>query len=487
MENELVKNIIEEGKALDKKLRAKWHEAKAAGVGSDITREISKDVRVVDELVRNVNAENAEEYRARLTDLQTEYEFKYGEELPEPLEREEEETHEEERHEEETHEEAPVDAKPKKAKKGLLYKVTAVILLLATALHTGLALHGNGFKLSNLFNRQTRTMEDSENEESELAVVTEEETKTEEETQAVEEETKTEETGVGTTEEEENKTEETTQEQTGLVLGEYGTFFDVHDDAQVQARAQYIYDNYFVPIINDLQGKEVDLSLVTVENIANTIRTMNGAQALDKNGNKVLTGATVNENAHKFETYIANIISSAQSDHYYYIPAYLFAVDGSETSEFMKSYDPIYQKMVGAMNEGNVEEVRDSIACLGFKWWNEWYLQGMYNWANPHNLPTQEKYMAAMGTWYPYGTIASEANVGPVCITVCINPETGEMRELTVDQIWQALLFGNWNFVTEQKTGMDEPNHPWLPEYYQALVDYLTFDYDHPQTLGLHQ
>ena len=56
--------------------------------------------------------------------------------------------------------------------------------------------------------------------------------------------------------------------------GEYGTFLDVTDNEQVNARANYLYNTYFEQFRSKLTPTEQEM--ITPEKIANIIRVANG-------------------------------------------------------------------------------------------------------------------------------------------------------------------------------------------------------------------
>ena len=66
--------------------------------------------------------------------------------------------------------------------------------------------------------------------------------------------------------------------------GEYGTFLDVTDNEQVNARANYLYNTYFEQFRSKLTPTEQEM--ITPEKIANIIRVANGELPLDSEGNK---------------------------------------------------------------------------------------------------------------------------------------------------------------------------------------------------------
>lgn len=288
------------------------------------------------------------------------------------------------------------------------------------------------------------------------------------------------------TESTEKTTEAPTETASQLVPGEYGTFTDIEDDEQVEARAQFIIDNYFAPFMDKLSPNE--RAVITKENIMNTIRTMNDNLPLDENGNRTKDGVTVDTYGQAFLEMAINNPSSRQLDKYYHVPLHMFAVDNTELSDFIKAYDEIYDKMIHGLNVGDDEEVQDAIACLGYKFYNEWYLQGADGSFNPHNLPQALKYFAWQATIPKYQVTGLESNIDmmrPVCIEVCYPYGSNERKAITVDSIYAALESGEWNHISAKLAGMDVPNNPWLPLFWQSLEDDLNWQYEHLNTLKL--
>ena len=280
----------------------------------------------------------------------------------------------------------------------------------------------------------------------------------------------------------ETETTTSTKDQTtntNLVLGEYGTFTDITNEEQVLARAKYIFDNYYAPIYDKLD--EGQKQLITVDNIANMIRVMNAELPVDENGYQFFDGVTVDDYTQVLVEAYVNAPSNEGLE-YKHFPAYLLTVDGSEVSEFIKSYDVIYDKLAYSMSNHDDVQASDAIACLGYKFWNEWYLQGMYGDTNPHLFDTDLKYLAFIATVEPYNTTALEWHLSeqqPVCIEACIDYNTGEKSLLSVNDIKVALETGAWNNVSARLAGIDAEPNPWLGLYWEALNDQLTWKYDH--------
>ena len=296
-----------------------------------------------------------------------------------------------------------------------------------------------------------------------------------------------------------------------LVLGEYGTFFDVDDNEQVQARAQYIYDNYFAKFINNLC--ESDRQLISVDEIANTIRVINGKTPLDTNGNKFYDTSMEDYYLNRFVDYVANIPSCDVMGTVEYVPGYLFTIDGSKMSDFIKSYDEIYKNIADARNCRDGLKLEKNVKIMAAKYWTEWFLQGMggnilynnatgeisydsvipqdanvesYEVKNPFALYDYLKAGAFYSTMYRYGSFIYEAEhnrMATVCIPACVDYSTKTLEELSIDQIYTAIDSGVWNNVIAKSAGMEAPKDPISVGFWERLRDQLEYDYNHTYQL----
>ncbi len=271
-----------------------------------------------------------------------------------------------------------------------------------------------------------------------------------------------------------------------LKLGEVGTFLDITNDEQVEARANYIYDNYYKPYIGNLSQNTQDA--VSVDLIANCIRVMNGELPLDENGKKVFDINVVDDYAQKYVNLLTNLPSSPEKDGWSYTPAYLFTTDGTKLQEFVKSYDDLYTQLVKGLNERSAEVARPAIESIGHKFWNEWTVDGMYGDVNPFNFESKNRLFAFYSTIAPYGTTAVEYNLNsmqPVCIETCVDYNTKEMKELPVTEIYYGIITGEYNEVVGRLTGIDVPNEPDSVGFTQDLLDELQYKYEHLDTMKL--
>ncbi len=456
MENELVKETKQICKDIFDALKAKHAELKEGGANATILNEVVFDMEKTIKIYKEVNADNVLEMNVEVLKLKDELDKKYfikEKDVPEleSVEDTDEKTEEESEDNEETVEEDDEEEK-KSNKAAVALGAAGVVLLGGIAVHTGLEA-----RRSRPEKASTEIFEETS---KEVPVETPAPT------------------------EEPNK-EESESNELKLVLGEYGTFFDVNDNEQVEARAKYIFDNYFA---NNESLTEQQKQLITVENIANTIRIMNGVLPINEEGYEFFDGMTLNDYTNVLVEAVVNVPSNV-NDHYTYFPAYLLTVDGSEESDFIKSYSEIYDKLVYSLNEHDDEQVQDAIACLGFKFYNEWYLQGMYEGdVNPHLFNTELKYLTFISTIEPYNTTAKEWHLSekkPVCIYACKDYETGEKALVSVNDIVVALETGAWNNVGAKLGDMKVEPVQWLAEYYEALNDSLSWKYDHREVKTL--
>ncbi len=282
------------------------------------------------------------------------------------------------------------------------------------------------------------------------------------------------------------ETTETPNLTSNLKLGEFGTFTDITNDEQVNARAQYIYDNYYKQFLGQMTQGEQDY--VTVDKIANVIRVMNGELPVDENGNKIFDINMVDDWGQVYTELIGNYASSPEFDQVYHVPTYLFTLDNTELQDFVKRYDEDYAKIAEGRNERSAEKTRAAIASLGEKMWNEWAVQGMYGDMNPYNFNAKDRLFAYMSTMAPYASYAFEYNLNamqPVCIYSCIDYNSKEMQEIPVNEIFVGITSGQWNTVIAKAAGVEVDAEPESIAFTQDLLDTLEYKYDHLDTMKL--
>ena len=279
------------------------------------------------------------------------------------------------------------------------------------------------------------------------------------------------------------------------LTGKYGQFKDVTNDEQVKARAQYIYDNYYSNWVNELTPEQQ--KNITPEKIANIIRVMNGVLPLDEDGNRYYDVNVVDETVNSFVNITANLPSSSTLDsktneeigQIKDIPMHMFAVDGSETSEFIKPYDEDFTNIIDGRNHHNGEKTVNAIKSLGEKMWREFVMVGrnyqnddgtLTNYRNPYDLPAQQRALAWIGATQRYGAIALPYNLNgmqAVCIDVCVNYNTKELNAIPVNEIYEGYHSGLYSSIIARLAGLPEKHDPDTIGFVQDLNDQLEFKY----------
>lgn len=279
------------------------------------------------------------------------------------------------------------------------------------------------------------------------------------------------------------------------LTGKYGQFKDVTNDEQVKARAQYIYDNYYSNWVNELTPEQQ--KNITPEKIANIIRVMNGELPLDEDGNRYYDVNVVDETVNSFVNITANLPSSSTLDsktneeigQIKDIPMHMFAVDGSETSEFIKPYDEDFTNIIDGRNHHNGEKTVNAIKSLGEKMYREFVMVGrnyqnddgtLTNYRNPYDLPAQQRALAWIGATQRYGAIALPYNLNgmqAVCIDVCVNYNTKELNAIPVNEIYEGYHSGLYSSIIARLAGLPEKHDPDTIGFVQDLNDQLEFKY----------
>lgn len=276
----------------------------------------------------------------------------------------------------------------------------------------------------------------------------------------------------------------TTQEQ--KEPGEYGTFLDVTDNEQVNARANYLYNTYFEQFRSKLTPTEQ--AMITPEKIANIIRVANGELPLDSEGNRYYDANLTDDYIQALTKITADLPSSPALDKIYNVPTHLFAVDGSDLSNFMMKYDEDYANIADARNNRDGEKAQASIASLGQKLWYEWSLQGMNyeidgkmtDYKSPFDLPAAQRALALNASVAKYGPYVFEYNLNamqPVCIDACIDYYSKTMKQLTVNEIFVGVTSGEYDTVIAKAAGIEVDKEPDSIAFDQDLRDQLEFKY----------
>ena len=486
MVNEKITNIKKSAKELEYELRARHSYLKTAGEEVSVLNEIKKYIVKVQAIRLETGIEDVDAFEKKFNRIKREVSKKFNveivEALPETIDdvrkAETEEPKKEEKSVKVEKVEKPSDEIIKKKNKpGFLAGVLSALAVVILA--------GAAQSCATRNSRQNTDEVIVERSESELSA-TENTPGTSNNTVEVENNTQVNnESNVSTATAEESESEEVTKA-VELVLGEYGTFLDASDNEQVEARAQYIYDNYYGQFIGSLSEEEQ--SLVSPAIIANVIRVMSGELPLDENGNKTMDANVIDNYGQKFVWLTGDIASSPELDSVYHIPAYLFTTDNTKLSEFIKSYDDTYEMIAEGRNTRNGVMTREAIATLGTKFWNEWQCQGMYGDVNPYNFDAKDRLMAYLSSFARYAQYPYEYNLNatqPVCIDACIDYNSKEIQQITVNEIYIGITKGEWDKVIAKTAGIEISSTPDSIYFTQDLLDELTWKYNNLQTLKL--
>ena len=277
-----------------------------------------------------------------------------------------------------------------------------------------------------------------------------------------------------------------TPEPSNLKLGEVGTFLDATDNEQVEARAQYIIDNYYSKFMDKISADEK--SQITLDRIANTIRVMNAQLPLDDNGYKYYDPNVVDTYGQAFLDLVCNIPSSDVMGTVEMVPAYLFAIDGSKLQDYIKTYDELYAKVAEGRNKRDDSIYRPAAEEIARLYWFGWFLQGQNNYVNPCSFNAEDRYFAYMATTQRYGSFIKEAEfnqMAAVCIDSCIDYSSKTPEPLSIAEIYTAINEGVWNNIIAKSAGIEVPTEPMLVGYWEALDAQLSYIYEHSEAKTL--
>lgn len=265
-----------------------------------------------------------------------------------------------------------------------------------------------------------------------------------------------------------------------LEMGEYGTFKDASDNEQVNARAQYIFDEYYSEFADDLSASEQ--KECSVEAIANTIRVLNGELPLDNEGNAYYDANLVDEYGQTFVKVVCDLPSSPELDKVYHVPSHLFAIDGSESSEFLKPYDEDYSNIAEGRNAGDNVKTEEAIRSLATKMWRQWSLQGMYGEVSPYDLSPEDRTLAFLGSMAKFGQYPFEYSLNhktATCIEACVDYNNQKsLGKLSASEIFVGVTSGEWDKVIAKAAGIEVDNKPDSIDFQKDLEDTLEFKYN---------
>ena len=250
---------------------------------------------------------------------------------------------------------------------------------------------------------------------------------------------------------------------------------DATDIDAVYTRAEEMYSKmpYLDEIDHNYKGEEV-------QTLANLIRVLNGELPLDENRNTVYSPTLLDDNLSAMVDIMDNYPSSPQLDEnsksYY---SDLVAWD-EEVYNFAKKYDEVYANISDARNNDDFEAFENNVQTLGKLLYEDWVMNGANTGVNPYGFAATQRYLALSSSIGRYSSsvieYASERGA-VICVDVCYDYETGELKEVKVSDIYEAIRDGVRNDAT---LDIFLPDGEYLIElgFYNDLAKELEFKYE---------
>lgn len=217
-------------------------------------------------------------------------------------------------------------------------------------------------------------------------------------------------------------------------------FEDVTNEEELIERANLIYNIDLAPILNDLENSKIG-DYITEEMLVDMIRVSLGELPLYNEYGPNTVGEAIQARTDVF----GNLGSTPELDKLYPVHYEYLAPNNSELAEYMSSYDEIYNSIAESRNSKDVTSTIESIKSLAIKQYNEFVLGGMYGEYNPYNFEYKYRGLALGASVERYASYVLEfidSNKLTICVPVCIDYETGEIREVNVVDIYEAILLG---------------------------------------------
>lgn len=251
--------------------------------------------------------------------------------------------------------------------------------------------------------------------------------------------------------------------------GEYGTFTDINDPEQFQARVDYIYNIY-----QNFEGKTTDgrnimmysehKEKITKEAIANLMRQINGLPPVNENGdyyfNTNVRKELQNDIADFFMMIPSGVYDENDVKYYTVVPSHLFVPDNSNASKLLKESDDIYQRFSDAYNRGDWDAAYKAGQDLMKVMFYEWNLDGAEGMMNPYsdlpaNLISFAKKMV-VDRWGLYFYEFEQDGQFAICTPLCVDYKTKEMVDVRGDELKEALTYDLWNEPIAKSAGMED-------------------------------
>ncbi len=217
-------------------------------------------------------------------------------------------------------------------------------------------------------------------------------------------------------------------------------FSDVTSEEELIERAKLIYDIDLKPILDELGNEQLN-NYITEERLIDMLRLELGELPLhsEYDDNSI-------DEMYQFRTEVfGNLGSDPNLTKLYPAHYALQAPDNSELSEYMASYDELYNNIAEARNNGDMESAIKNIEALGKKHYNEFVLAGLYGDFNPYLLDSEYRQLAFAAADERYASYVLEYildNNLTICVPACYDPVTGEFKDINVVDIEEALVLG---------------------------------------------
>lgn len=275
------------------------------------------------------------------------------------------------------------------------------------------------------------------------------------------------------------------------VIKRSGMLLDATNDAQVESRAQAMYDIYFAKSLETIreitkdwkeEDKPVYLTMFTPEELANYIRWRNNV--LPKvNGKSVYA---VDGSTHdKYITFAAQMGNMTSDGRFFnkplFIPTCLMSIDGSKDQNLSllwnKNYNDITNAMNGDSNLGSEyilttlgEHLRDRALFAGRDGKLTFWDLNDEN-SNPYAVVQDAlNPFERVVQWYLSPNDRKNA-AEVVCLETCINYETGEPEIWSLTRIYAAVIDVKENEIIHQMAGVDFTGRTIEQTFYEAQHD----------------
>lgn len=159
--------------------------------------------------------------------------------------------------------------------------------------------------------------------------------------------------------------------------------------------------------------------------------------------------------------------------------------DEKVVNDFMAKYDFMYKDIYADLNSKNYTKAEEEIKALHWMLVDDFVLGGLYSGINPYSF--RQEYLAiAFGAAIDrYTPVAEYAMENQICMTLCINQETGETENVNVLSVIQALTSkdgrsADGKIVLDQLN--DEQTESLIKIFNKQLDSIITYNVENAQT-----